>query len=139
MAKIDMIESHVETLLERVTGNERLRRDNDGDWAFDLPGDGVMYVRLRDAEPPRVELRAHVGTDFPLSVRLLLDTHELNANALYCRVCLYGEHVVVESDLVATDLDHGELEIAMDVLFATVDRINDEYTLEWMAADAIAD
>lgn len=136
---MEIIDSHVEKLLERMTGQNSLQRDEDGDWPFRMSGENFLFVRTRDQNVPRVELRGHVGSEFPASVQLLLDVHEINRTLLFCRACLYGNKLVIESDLVATDLDQEELEVVFHSIVNALGRISDEYVESWKTAEPLAD
>lgn len=55
MAKREMVESHVDVLLKRITGQPSLERDSDGDWPFSLKR-SAMFVRVQGDTDPTVRV-----------------------------------------------------------------------------------
>jgi len=72
-----MIEDHVERLLERLTGNVTLQRDDDGDWPFHLDR-SVMYVGVTREDEPAVNVFASAAHSVPEGEGLFHMLNDMN-------------------------------------------------------------
>lgn len=112
MAKREMVESHVENLLKRLTGDDGVRRDSDGDWTFGLRR-AVMYVRVTGDTDPTVRvvgIAARGVQDQPEMFRVL---NEVNQKIQFSRALWDDGTVFVVSECVGETLDIEELDTAM--------------------------
>lgn len=105
---LDEIRDQLEELLRRGYGLDELAVDEDGDYPFEV-GDSLMYVRLVDARPPVVQVFSSLLRGVPASDELLAEINDINALVHFARVFWVRDQVLVESEIVASDLADDEL------------------------------
>ena len=120
MAKREMVEAHVENLLKRITGNEQLRRDDDGDWPFGLKH-SVMYVRVSGDTDPTVNVFGVAAHSVPEGPELFKMLNDLNGTVQFSRAMWRKGEVVIATELVGESLDIEELQMAVDRVSAGAD------------------
>jgi hypothetical protein len=112
MAKKEMVEAHVENLLKRLTGNDDLKRDSDGDWPFGL-NRAFMYVRVSGDTGPTVRVvgvAAHSVTEGP---DLFAQLNDINGTIEFSRAFCKDATVLITTELVGETLDIEELDTAL--------------------------
>jgi hypothetical protein len=113
MAKREMVESHVDALLKRITGDAALQRDSDGDWPFTLER-SAMYVRVQNDSEPLVRVWAIGAHSVPESGELFTTLNDLNKNLEFCRALWNDGALLFATELVGESLDIEELGTAMN-------------------------
>lgn len=119
--KKDMVRAYVETLLERLTGADKMSPDHDGDYPVRYRN-SLYYVRLIGEVDPVVQVFATAVSDIPLSPDLCVRLNEINSDIRFARVFWVAEQVLVEADLVGSTLDPEEFDNACTAVAAITDR-----------------
>jgi hypothetical protein len=113
MAKKEMVEAHVEKLLKRITGNDDLKRDADGDWPFDL-NRAFMYVRVSGDTGPTVRVVGVAAHSVPEGPDVFGQLNEINNSIEFSRAFWQNGTVFVTTELVGESLDIEELQMALN-------------------------
>jgi hypothetical protein len=120
MAKREMVEAHVEKLLERITGSDDLKRDDEGDWPFGL-NRGVMYVGVRGDHDPHVQVWGVAAVEVPEGPDLYKSLNETNNVVKFSRALYRSGEVLIATELVGESLDLEELQVAIDRIASGAD------------------
>ncbi len=113
MAKREMVENHVEKLLEHITGKDDLKRNEAGDWPFGLER-GVMYVGVRGEKDANVQVWGVAAVEVPESPELYKHLNDTNNQVEFTRALYRDGEVVIATELVGESLDIEELQVAVD-------------------------
>jgi Putative bacterial sensory transduction regulator len=122
MAKREVVEAAVDTLLKRITGNKDLERDEDGDWPFALDR-AVMYVRVWGDQDPTVSVLAIAAHDVRASPDLFELLNQVNSRLFFCRAMWVENQVLVATELVGISLGIEELGVALGRVADTADNL----------------
>lgn len=125
MAKREMLENHVEKLLEHITGKDDLKRDESGNWPFGLER-GVMYVGVRGERDANVQVWGVAAVEVPESPELYKHLNATNNEVQFSRVLYRDGEVVVATELVGESLDVEELQMAVDRIAQGADHFGPE-------------
>ena len=125
MAKREMVENHVEKLLERITGKESLHRDDQGDWPFGLER-GVMYVGVRGQAEAHVQVWGVAAVEVPESPELYKVLSQTNNAVQFSRAIYQNGEVLIATELVGETLDMEELQVAVERVAAGADKFGPE-------------
>lgn len=115
-ASAEMVTSHVETLIERLTGTEKAKPDADGDYAIRYRN-ALYYVRVVPAWKPVVQIFSVAVDGIPLTDALTRELNDLNTHVHFCRVFWVRDQVLVEAEhlgpsLTEADFDQCALNVA---------------------------
>lgn len=121
VVKREMVEAHVERLLERITGDERLERDQAGDWPF-TRNRSMMYVTINGDKAQQVAVYAVAAHSVPADSSLFELLNTINNQISYSRAFWTDSQVLVAAEMVAESLDIEELQTALDRVAAAADR-----------------
>ena len=102
--RADQARAYVETLLERLTGADKVQTDEDGDYPVvyqDLP----YYVRVIGTEDPVVQVFSIALADLETTPDLLAALNDLNAKLSFARAFHVRGQVLIETDILAESLD----------------------------------
>ncbi len=100
----EMVTSHVETLIERVTGIEKAVPDCDGVYAVRLQG-VVYYVRILGAgDQPLVQIFSPVVCNVTATAELFQAVNEVNTRLGFLRCVFNEDSVVIEIEHLGTTL-----------------------------------
>ena len=110
-----MIESYVETLVERLTGTEKAQSDADGDYPIRFRN-ALYYVRVVHAADPVVQFFSIAVSDVPLTKKLALDLNEINSRIRFCRAFWVDGQVLFESEHLALSLDQDDFGACTDAV-----------------------
>jgi len=102
--RADQARAYVETLLERLTGADKVQTDEDGDYPVvwqDLP----YYVRVIGTEDPVVQVFSIALADIETTPELLGALNDLNAKLSFARAFHVRGQVLIETDILAESLD----------------------------------
>jgi hypothetical protein len=113
MAKKEMVEAHVQNLLCRITGQDSVKRDSDGDWPFAL-NRAFMYVRVVGDTDPVVMVIGVAANQVAESSDLFKQLNEINNEIQFSRAFWESGTVYVAIELVGESLDIEELQNALD-------------------------
>lgn len=98
IAAVEAATSHVETLIERVTGIDKALPDPDGDYPVRFR-DALYFVRVDgDGDEPVVRVYSPVLLDVPASAELFEAINAVNASLGFCRCLLLDDRVVIEAE-----------------------------------------
>ena len=115
-----MVEAHVENLLRRLTGAEKLERDGDGDWPFGLHR-AVMYVSVRGDTDPVVAVYAIAVNGVDSDVGMFERLNEMNRDISFSRAFWVNGQVLIAAELVGESLDIEELDMALKRVASAAD------------------
>lgn len=101
----DMVTSHVETLIERITGTDRARPDDDGDYPARYR-DAAYYVRVAGTDDrPIVRVFSTVVADIEPTPGLYEAINDINSQLGFCRSFWVKGQVLIEAEHLGND-DH---------------------------------
>jgi hypothetical protein len=93
-----MVTSHVETLIERITGVDKAMADHDGDYPVRY-GDALYYIRVAgNDDRPIVRVFSTVVADIEPSPDLYEAVNEINSNLGFCRCFWVNGQVLIETE-----------------------------------------
>ncbi len=118
--RADMVRAYIETLLERLTGSEKLTPDADGDYPVRYKS-SLYYVRLIGSENPVVQVFATAVSDVPSSPALYERINEINAQIRFARIFWVREQVLIESDHIGQTIDPEEFDTACEAVGSITD------------------
>jgi hypothetical protein len=116
----DMVTSHVETLIERITGVDKAVSDHDGDYPVRYK-DALYYVRVagNDARPI-VRVFSTVVADVEPSPDLYEAVNDINTRLGFCRCFWVNGQVLIETEHLGMTIKTEDfLELAENVASAS--------------------
>ncbi len=118
-ASADMVTSHVQTLIKRLTGADKVTVDPDGDYPIRYRS-ALYFVRVVPAWKPVVQIFSIAVDGIPLTDALARDLNEMNARLHFCRMFWVRGQVLVESELLGPSLTEADFhECALHVAEAS--------------------
>jgi hypothetical protein len=115
----EMVTSHVETLIERMTDAEKVIPDHDGDYPIRYRS-ALYFVRVVQPERPVVQIFSVAVDDVPLTAALTRDLNEINSKLHFCRTFWVRGQVLVEAEHLGATLSGADFdECAFNVAEAT--------------------
>jgi hypothetical protein len=115
----EMVTSHVETLIERLTGVDKARADADGDYPIRYRS-ALYFVRVVPAWQPVVQVFSIAVDGLPLTDGLARDLNDLNARLHFCRAFWVRGQVLIEAEHLGPSLTEADFhECALNVAKAT--------------------
>ena len=118
-ASADMVTSHVETLIERLTGVEKARADADGDYPIRYRS-ALYYVRVVRAWKPVVQVFSVAVDGIHFTDALARELNEINTHLYFCRTFWVSGQVLVEAEHLGPSLTEADFhECALRVAEAT--------------------
>ncbi len=118
-ASADMVTSHVETLIERLTGVEKAQADADGDYPIRYRN-ALYYVRVVRAQKPVVQVFSIAVDGIQFTSALARELNEINTHLYFCRTFWVGGQVLVEAEHLGPSLTEADFhECALRVAEAT--------------------
>lgn len=121
-ASADMVTSHVETLIERLTGVDKARPDADGDYPIRYRS-AVYYVRVVRAWKPVVQIFSVAVDGTRLTDALARELNDINTRVHFCRVFWVRGQVLVEAEHLGSSLTEADF----DQCALTVAEATDEF------------
>jgi hypothetical protein len=106
-----MVRSHVETLLEKVTGNPQMKPDADGDYPVRFQN-ALYFVRVLGSEHPVVQVYAVAVDGAEPRAELFHVLNQINARLKFARAFNVDGKIVMASELIGESLDIDELSSA---------------------------
>jgi hypothetical protein len=121
MDRAGMVRSHVETLLEKVTGSAQVKPDADGDYPvrFDK---ALYFVRVLGNEHPVVQVFAVAVDGAEARPELFHVLNQINAQLKFARTFNVDGKIVMASELIGESLDVDELSSACAAVAQAADR-----------------
>jgi hypothetical protein len=115
-------------------------RDADGDYPIRV-GDADMYIRLarRASSPPVVQVFATLVKQAEAGQELLEELNALNTSASFCRLFHVDGQVLVEAELLASDLHPDELEESCRAVSGAMQRFGPLLRARFEEAGALAE
>ena len=124
-ASADMVTSHVETLIERLTGVDKAQADADGDYPIRYRS-ALYFVRIVRAWKPVVQIFSVAVDGVRMTDALARDLNEINARLHFCRAFWVRGQVLIEAELLGPSLTDADFhECALHVAEATDTYAND--------------
>jgi hypothetical protein len=118
-ASADMVTSHVETLIERLTGVEKAEADADGDYPIRYRS-ALYWVRVVQAQKPVVQVFSVALDGIQFTGALARELNEINTHLYFCRTFWVGGQVLVEAEHLGASLTEADFrECALRVAEAT--------------------
>ncbi|HCU92394.1 MAG TPA: hypothetical protein DHU96_06485 [Actinobacteria bacterium] len=118
-ASADMVTSHVETLIERLTGVGKAQADADGDYPIRYRS-ALYYVRVVHAWKPVVQVFSVAVDRIQFTDALARELNEINTHLYFCRTFWVGGQVLVEAEHLGPSLAEADFhECALRVAEAT--------------------
>lgn len=118
-ASADMVTSHVETLIERLTGADKAQADADGDYPIRYRS-ALYFVRVVRAATPVVQIFSVAVDGIRITDALTRDLNEINARLHFCRAFWIHGQVLIEAELLGPSLTDADFhECALHVAEAT--------------------
>src|ERR1017187_5630422 len=108
----EMVTSHVETLIERLTGIDKVRPDHDGDYPISYRS-ALYFVRVVQPERPVVQVFSVAVDDIPLTAALTRDLNEINSKLHFCRTFWVLGQVLVEAEHLGATLSEADFEVCL--------------------------
>lgn len=102
--RVDQAQAYVESLLERLLGEDKVVPDGDGDYPV-LYGNAPYYVRVVGRTDPVVQVFSIALDDVEESPELLSRLNEVNADVSFARLFHVRGQVLIETDVLAESLD----------------------------------
>jgi hypothetical protein len=136
--RADMVRSYVETLLEQLSGSDKIKPDDDGDYPVRFR-QALYYVRLVGDTHPVVQIFSVALSGIPTSPELLAVLNELNSDIRFARVFWVREQVLVEADLIGSTLDPEEFNNACRAVATITDGIGPKLAAQFGGKTAFAD
>ena len=125
MAKREMVVAHVEKLLERITGNEKLNASADGEWPFTYETSNVI-VRVMQGDDPLVFIFGAAALEVPDVPDVYKHLNDVNAKLRFAR-CYWQEGTVyIETELIGDTVDYEELGTFMNNVGSACDSFGPE-------------
>jgi len=122
MTKLDMVRSHVETLLEGMLGIEKAWADGDGDYPVRYEN-ALYFVRLVGYDQPVVQVFSVAVEGVDKSPELLDALNEINTELRFARAMWIRGQILIESDHLGETLEAQDFANACNI----VARATDEY------------
>ncbi len=107
MPPLAMVRSHVETLIEQLTGVDKAVPDHDGDYPIRYRS-ALYYVRVVNDRVPVVQVFSVAVSDIDCSDPLLLALNEVNAQLHFCRIFWVRRQVLIESEHLGMTLEEDD-------------------------------
>lgn len=103
MASLEMVTSHVETLIERLTGADKAKADADGDYPLRYRN-AEYFVRVANPAKPVVQVFSAAVDDIELTDALARDLNEINSRLHFCRTFWVGSQVLFEAEHLGSSI-----------------------------------
>ena len=108
-----MVDAYVERLLEEFTGNESVKKDDQGGYPFRFGNSGYTVRVVGTDERPAVRVWSVAVHDVDQTPELLGSLNEINQRLLHARVYWAEKAVVFEDAVAGLALNKGTLESSL--------------------------
>jgi hypothetical protein len=92
--------SHLETLIEQLTGVPKAQPDEDGDYYIPTQGSG-FFARVEGDEPPVFRLFSVIAAEVDSCSELFEAINDINTHLSFLRAMYVRDQVLIEGDLLA--------------------------------------
>jgi hypothetical protein len=92
--------SHLETLIEQLTGVPKAQPDADGDYFIAVRSSG-FFARVDGGDSPVFRLFSVIAADVPASSDLYAELNEINTHLSFLRAMHVQNQVLIEGELLA--------------------------------------
>jgi len=120
VTKLDMVRSHVETLLERMLRIERASADADGDYPVRYQN-ALYFVRLVGYDQPVVQVFSIAVAGVEKSPELLDALNEINTELRFARAMWIRNQILIESDHLGETLEAQDFVNACNIVAGATD------------------
>ena len=100
--QLDIARSHLETMVERVTGLDKAMPDHDGDY-FVKTHQGGFYARVDGDEMPILRVFTVISKDISCSADLLEELNAINCRLTFPRAIWVQQQVLMETNATALE------------------------------------
>lgn len=100
----DIARSHLETLIERLTGVDKALPDADGDYFIPTQSAG-FFARVDGDDAPVIRLFSVIATDVAPSPELFEAVNSMNTKLSFLRAMHVSEQVLIEGEVLALRAD----------------------------------
>jgi hypothetical protein len=121
----EMVRAWVESLLEELTGQEKITPDGDGDYPVRYR-DSLYYVRLIGETHPVVQVFSVVVTEIHATPGLYESLNNLNRDIRFARAFWVRDQVLIERDLVGEELTRSDFHEACTAVATIADAVGDD-------------
>lgn len=118
----DMVRAYVESMLERLTGVDRVVPDSDGDYPVRYRS-ALYYVRIMDDSEVTVQVFSVAVDGIDVSPELLGALNDLNCNLRFVRAFWVRGQVLIEADLIGDTVEPRGFSNACDAVASTTDHV----------------
>jgi hypothetical protein len=116
---VEMVTSHVETLIERLTGIDKAKPDKDGDYPIRYRS-ALYYVRVDGPQKPVVQVFSIAVGDIEFTDALAGELNAINSKLHFCRTFWVRGQVLIESEHLGMSVTEADFrECAFNVAEAT--------------------
>jgi len=129
----------LEELLREFTQSDDVRRDEDGDYPLDAPGDVRLYVRLVDADVVTAQVFSVIAGGVEPDVGLFQEINSINASSPFVKLVHAAGALMAEIDLVAGTLDQAELTNALRTVRKATEQYRDVLSIYFGGSTELED
>ncbi len=115
---LDVARSHLETMIERVTGSEKAVHDHDGNYHLDTPA-GRFFTRVVGSGPPILQVWAVISDGVECSEALLTELNAINCRLSFTRIIWIDGQILMETNALAFDTTTTEFDMMCDEVAST--------------------
>jgi hypothetical protein len=103
----DIAESHLETLIERLTGVHKATPDAEGDYSVDLRG-ATFMTRIDGDDTPICRIYVIISDGVEKTSELLDALNAINKRLIYLRIIWVQSQILLEGNHLALTMDETE-------------------------------
>lgn len=103
----DIAESHLETLIERLTGVHKATPDAEGDYSVDLRG-ATFMTRIDGDDTPICRIYVIISDGVEKTSELLDALNAINTRLIYLRIIWVQSQILLEGNHLALTMDETE-------------------------------
>jgi hypothetical protein len=134
----DMVKAYVESLLEDLTGTEKVSPDHDGDYPVRYRS-AQYYVRVLEGREPVVQIFAVAVADVKATDSLMRDLNDINTKLRFCRAFWVRDQVLFEAEHLGLGLTRNDFHERIAAVARAADRFGGELAGKYDGRTAFAD
>ena len=133
-----MVKAYVESLLEDLTGTEKVSPDHDGDYPVRYRS-AQYYVRVLEGREPVVQIFAVAVADVKATDSLMRDLNDINTKLRFCRAFWVRDQVLFEAEHLGLGLTRNDFHERIAAVARAADRFGGELAAKYDGRTAFAD
>jgi Putative bacterial sensory transduction regulator len=134
----DMVKAYVESLLENLTGTEKVKPDHDGDYPIRYRS-AQYYVRVLDGREPVVQIFAVAVADVKATDSLMRDLNDINAQLQFCRAFWVQDQILFEAEHLGLGLTQNDFHERIVAVAGAADHFGGKLAARYDGRTAFAD